>query len=182
MDVNSFLSLVAARQSDRAYDKTRQVEPEKLHRILEAARLAPSACNAQPWKFVVVTDPELAVLVGKATAGLGMNKFAKHAPVHILIVEESMNITSFLGARIKDKYFPLIDIGIAASHITLAAESEGLGSCILGWFDENEIKRLVGIPSNKRLLLDITVGYPVKPKRKKSRKPADKVISYNSYK
>lgn len=181
MDMNSFLSLVAARQSDRAYDVTRKVEPEKLHRILEAARLAPSACNAQPWKFVVVTDPELAVQVGKATAGLGMNKFAKHAPVHILVVEESMNITSFLGAKIKDKYFPLIDIGIATSHITLAAESEGLGSCILGWFDEKEIKRLVGIPSNKRLLLDITIGYPAKPKRKKSRKPADKVISYNSY-
>lgn len=181
MKANDFLSLVTARQSDRAYDETRPVEQDKLERILEAARLAPSACNAQPWKFVVVTDPELAVQVGKATAGLGMNKFAKYAPVHILIVEESMNITSFLGAKIKDKYFPLIDIGIATSHLTLAAESEGLGSCILGWFDEKEIKRLVGIPSNKRLLLDITIGYPVKPKRKKSRKPADKVISYNRY-
>lgn len=180
-EITDFLSLVASRQSDRAYDASRPVELEKLQRILEAARLAPSACNAQPWKFVVVTDPDLAVRVGKATAGLGMNKFAKHAPVHILIVEESMNITSFLGARIKDKYFPLIDIGIAASHITLAAESEGLGSCILGWFDEAEIKRLVGIPSGKRLLLDITLGYPAKPKRKKSRKAAEKVIAYNRY-
>ena len=71
-----------------------------------------------------------------------MNKFAKDAPVHILVVEESMNVTSFLGAKIKDKYFPLIDIGIATAHITLAAESEGLGSCILGWFDEKEIKKL----------------------------------------
>ena len=88
---------------------TRSVEPEKLAQILEAARLAPSACNAQPWKFVVVTDPELSVKVGKATAGLGMNKFAKNAPVHILVVEESMNITSYLGAKIKDKYFPLVD-------------------------------------------------------------------------
>ena len=81
-----FLELVKARQSDRAYDKTRPVESEKLERILEAARLAPSACNAQPWKFVVVTDPELAIKVGKASAGLRMNKFAKDAPVHILIV------------------------------------------------------------------------------------------------
>ena len=138
---------------------TRPVEPEKLERILEAARLAPSACNAQPWKFVVINDPELSVKVGKATAGLGMNKFAKDAPVHILVVEESMNVTSFLGAKIKDKYFPLIDIGIATAHITLAAESEGLGSCILGWFDEKEIKKLTGIPSSKRLLLVITIGY-----------------------
>ena len=172
--------MAQSRQSDRAYEK-RPVEREKLERILQAACLAPSACNAQPWKFVVVDDPELAVKVGRATAGLGMNKFAKDAPVHILIIEESMNITSFLGAKIKDKYFPLIDIGIAAGHITLAAESEGLGSCILGWFDEKEIKKLVGIPAGKRLLLDITIGYAAKPKRKKSRKPMEKVVSFNHY-
>ncbi len=172
--------MAQSRQSDRAYEK-RPVEREKLERILRAACLAPSACNAQPWKFVVVDDPELAVKVGRATAGLGMNKFAKDAPVHILVVEEPMNITSFLGAKIKDKYFPLIDIGIAAAHITLAAESEGLGSCILGWFDEKEIKRLAGIPAGKRLLLDITVGYAAKPKRKKSRKPVEKTVSFNHY-
>ena len=108
-------------------------------------------------------------------------KFAKDAPVHILIVEESMNITSFLGSKIKDKYFPLIDIGIAAAHIALAAESEGLGSCILGWFDEKDIKSLVGIPAGKRLLLDVVVGYAAKPKRKKSRKDLGKVVSYNHY-
>ena len=179
--MESFLQLAASRQSDRSYDVSRTVEPEKLDRILEAARLSPSACNAQPWKFVVVTDSQLARGVGKATAGLGMNKFAKDAPVHILVVEESMNITSFLGAKIKDKYFPLIDIGIAAAHITLAAESEGLGSCILGWFDEKEIKKLVGIPMRKRLLLDIVIGYPAKDKRRKSRKPKEKVVSYNHY-
>ena len=176
-----FLELVKARQSDRAYDKNRPVEPEKLERILEAARLAPSACNAQPWKFVVVTDPELAIKVGKASAGLGMNKFAKDAPVHILIVEESMNVTSLLGSKIKDKYFPLVDIGIAASHICLAAESEGLGSCILGWFDEKGIKELVGIPQKKRLLLDITIGYSLKPKKPKVRKAKEKVVAYNKY-
>ncbi len=179
--MNDFLSLVKARQSDRAYDIERPVEPDKLDRILEAARLAPSACNAQPWKFVVITDPDLAVKVGKATAGLGMNKFAKNAPVHILIVEESANITSILGGKVKDKHFPLIDIGIAAAHISLAAEDEGLGSCILGWFDEKELKKLTGIPANKRILLDITIGYPTKEKRKKSRKDKDKVISYNKY-
>lgn len=179
--MKEFLELVASRQSDRAYDQSRTVEAEKLERILEAARLSPSACNAQPWKFVVVTDPELSVKVGKATAGLGMNKFAKDAPVHILIVEESANITSLLGSKIKDKHFPLIDIGIAAAHITLAAEAEGLGSCILGWFDEKELKKLLEIPSSKRLLLDIVIGYPIKGKRPKSRKAKEKVISYNKF-
>lgn len=176
-----FLQLAMSRQSDRTYDKERPVEPEKLERILEAGRLAPSACNAQPWKMVVLTDQELARKVGKAAAGLGMNKFAKDAPVHILVVEESANITSLLGGKLKNKHFPLIDIGILAAHIVLAAESEGLGSCILGWLDEKEIKRLTGIPDSKRLLLDITIGYPVKEKRKKIRKEKNKVISYNQY-
>ena len=152
-----FQQLVNSRQSDRAYDKERPVEPEKLVRILEAGCLAPSACNAQPWKFVVVTDKDLAGKVGRAAAGLGMNKFAKDAPVHILIVEESANITSLLGGKVKDKHFPLIDIGIAASHMVL------------------------GIPSSKRLLLDIIIGYPLKEKRKKIRKAREKVVSYNKY-
>lgn len=126
MAYTDFLQLVQARQSDRSYDKERPVEPEKLERVLEAARLAPSACNAQPWRFVVITDKELAQKAGKAAAGLGMNKFAKDAPVHILVVEESANITSLLGGKVKGKHFPLIDIGIVAAHISLAAEAEGL--------------------------------------------------------
>lgn len=178
---NPLLELARSRQSDRAYDAARPVEAEKLERILEAARLAPSACNAQPWHFTVVTDPQITRRMGRAAASLGMNKFAKDAPVHILITEESANFTSFLGSKIKDKYFPLIDIGIAAAHITLAAEAEGLGSCILGWFDEKAFKALAGIPEGKRILLDIVVGYPTKPKRKKSRKEARKVVSFNKY-
>lgn len=176
-----FLKLVMARQSDRAYDNSRPVETDKLERILEAARMAPSACNAQPWRFVVITDQELAAKIGKATVGFGMNKFAKDAPVHILIIEESANISSLLGGKVKNKHFPLIDLGIAAAHISLAAESEGLGSCILGWFDEKEIKQLANIPPSKRLLLDIIIGYPAKEKRKKIRKVKEKVISYNKY-
>lgn len=179
---SEFLKLVISRQSDRSYDTQREVEPEKIERILEAARMAPSACNAQPWRFVAITDKELAVKVGKATAGLGMNKFAKDAPCHILVVEESANVTSFLGGKIKQKHFPQIDIGIAVAHLTLAAQSEGLGSCILGWFDEKEIKKLVGIPDSKRLLLDVVIGYPLKAdKRKKVRKDKSKVVNYNKY-
>lgn len=177
----SFLELVNARQSDRCFDAGRPVEQEKLERIMEVARLAPSACNAQPWKFVVVTEPELARKVGKAAAGIGMNKFAADAPVHVLIVEEAPNFTSFIGGKIKRKHFPQVDIGIAAAHIVLAAESEGLGSCILGWFDEKEIKKQTGIPESKRLLLDVIIGYPLKGKRKKVRKPKEKVVSYNNY-
>ena len=173
---SDFLQLVQNRQSDRAFDINRPVEADKLQRILEAARLAPSACNAQPWKFVVVTDPALAVQVGATAA-----KFAKEATVHILIVEESANFLSKIGGKFKDKHFPLIDIGIVTAHIALAAESEGLGSCIIGWFDEKKMKALTGIPANKRLLLDIAIGYPTKGKRDKTRKPMEKIVSKNHY-
>ncbi len=179
--MSDFIQLINNRQSDRSFDNSRSVEHDKIERILEAARIAPSACNAQPWTFVVVDDAHLVREVGKAAAGLGMNKFAKDAPVHILIVEESANITSKLGGKWKDKHFPLIDIGIAASHIVLAAENENLGSCILGWFDEEKIKALVNIPPSKRLLLDIVIGYATKPKRRKIRKSLDKIIRYNRY-
>lgn len=179
---DAFYALVRDRQSDRAFDTRRTVDRETLDRILKAARLAPSACNGQPWKMVVVDDPGLALNVGKAVSGMGMNKFAATAPVHILVVEESGSWVSRLGGKIKDKYFPLMDIGILASYITLAAESEGLGSCMLGWFDEETVKRLVGIPRRKRLLLDVVVGYPLKQvKRPKKRKAKSEIVSYNRY-
>ena len=172
--------LITKRFSVRDYE-TRKIEKEKLEKIVESGRLAPSWMNVQPWKFVVVTEPDLVLRLGKAAAGLGMNKFAKDAPVHILVIEESANITSFLGSKIKDKHFPLIDIGIVSAHIVLAAEEQGLGSCILGWFDEKAIKQMVGIPSSKRLLLDIVIGYAAKPDRPKSRKSMDKIVSFNKY-
>ena len=179
--MSDFLSLVKARQSDRAYEPGRKIEREKLERILEAARLAPSACNGQPWHFTVITEQPLLQEVGKATASLGMNKFAKDASALVLITHESTNITSKLGCGIKDKDFPMMDLGIASAYMTLEAEAEGIGSCILGWFDEKKIKELTGIPKNKRLMLIITLGYAAKPKRNKVRKEWDKIVSFEKY-
>ena len=132
------IELFKKRQSQRAYKDT-PVEPEKLERILEAARLAPSACNAQPWKFIVVDDPELKNQIADATSAklLGMNHWTKQAPVHIVIVEENANISSNVGSVIKRRHFPIMDIGIAASHISLQAAHEGL-ACFIGWFNEKE--------------------------------------------
>ena len=176
------MNLVKARQSDRAYEPGRKIEREKLERIIEAARLAPSACNGQPWHFTVITEEPLLQEVGKATASLGMNKFAKDASALVLITHESTNITSKLGCGIKDKDFPMMDLGIASAYLTLAAEAEGIGSCILGWFDEKKIKELTGIPKNRRLMLIVTLGYASKPKRNKVRKEWDKVVSFEKYK
>lgn len=178
-----FLELVKHRQSTRAYDTTRLVDREIISRILEAARLAPSACNAQPWHFIVVDEPELKNKVADAASArlLGMNHFTKQAPVHIVIVEEKVNISSGIGGIVKDKHFAFLDIGIAAAHICLAAEAEGLGSCILGWFNETKMKKLLGIPNNKRVVLDVVIGYPVQGLREKRRKPISEIVSYNSY-
>ena len=110
-----------------------------------------------------------------------MNKFVKDASALVLITQESTNITSKLGCGIKDKDFPVMDLGIASAYITLAAEDEGIGSCILGWFDEKKIKELTGIPQKKRLMLVISLGYAAKPKRKKVRKEWDKVVSFEKY-
>ncbi len=179
-----FQQLVHTRQSDRAFEPERGVEPEKMARILEAARLAPSACNAQPWHFVVVDDPELKNRVADCTSSrlLGMNHFTKQAPIHLLIVEERPNLTSTLGGWSKKKHFPHIDIGIVASHIALAAADEGLGSCIIGWFDEKKLSQTLNIPTTKRIVLDIVIGYSTQSTREKKRKASSEIVSYNGYK
>lgn len=179
-----FLELVNKRQSTRSFLKDKPVDPEKIKRIIEAGRLAPSACNAQPWHFIVVDDPELKDKVADAASArlLGMNHFTKQAPIHIIIVEEKVNLSSGLGGMIKDKHFAYVDIGIAAAQICLAAESEGLGTCILGWFNEAKMKKLLNIPESKRVILDIIVGYSAQEVRPKKRKDFESVVSYNTYK
>ena len=177
-----FTSLVSTRQSDRSY-LNQPVETSKLDIILECARLAPSACNAQPWHIIVVDNPEIKKRIADATSEklLGMNHFTNQAPVHLVIVEESANLTSGFGSWVKRKHFPLIDIGIIAEHICLAAASEGLGSCMIGWFDEAKIKELLGVPSSKRVQLIITLGYPAQKTRVKIRKPIENIVSFNGY-
>lgn len=178
---NDFYSLVGQRQSDRAYDTTRKVEREKIDRIVGACRLAPSACNSQPWHFIAVDEPELLAGVAEAMTSMGMNQFAKTAPCFVVIVQESPNFTSRIGGWIKNKHFPLIDCGIAAAHLTLAATAEGLGSCIMGWFDEKKLKRLLHVPSGKRVLLVVALGYSLQSLRGKQRRGLDEISGYNAY-
>ena len=127
---SDFYALVEKRQSCRDYDATREVEEAKIQRILEAGRLAPSACNSQPWHLIAVTQPQLLNEMADALASMGMNRWASQARAFIVIVQEQPNFTARLGGWIKNKHFPLIDCGIVASHITLAATQEGLGGSI----------------------------------------------------
>lgn len=171
--------LIQKRQSDRKYDK-RPVDREKVIKCLESARLAPSACNSQPWKFVVVDEPELLKEMASAAAGMGMNKFAAQAPVIVAVVLEKMNFTARIGSVIKDKEYSLLDVGIAVEHFCLQATELGLGTCILGWFDEKKVKKLLGI-GNRRVPLLITLGYAAGEHRQKSRKGLEEISSWNKY-
>ncbi len=179
----NFSELLLKRESVRKYS-TRAVEKDAIEQIMEACRLAPSACNSQPWRFVVVTDPELKDKVARATFGsvLRFNRFVLQAPVIAALVAEPPNWLSKIGSSIKDKDFYLMDIGIVAEHFCLQAAELGIGSCMIGWFDETRVKELLNIPSKKRIPLLITLGYAEKDKpRKKIRKPLKQVFSYNIY-
>jgi nitroreductase len=182
MTGKEFLDLAGRRQSDRKYS-SHPVEKEKIDRITEAGRLAPSACNAQPWKFIVVDEPSLLTQLAEASSAklLGMNGFVGQAPLQIVIVRESPNLSSKAGALVKQKDYSLMDIGIAAAHICLQAEADGLGSCILGWFDEPAVRKILSIPKSKRVELIITIGYSLSDKRQKRRKPPEETVSYNKY-
>ncbi len=180
----NFHELILKRQSDRQYTN-KPVNKEVINKCVDAARLAPSASNSQPWTFIVVDNVELKDKVARKTFGplKSFNKFVPQAPVIIAIVLEKPKIITELGGRIKKKEYPLIDIGIAAEHICLQAAEEGLGTCMLGWFDEQAIKTLLNVPENKNISLLITLGYtPDNYKhRKKIRKDMEKVVRYNSY-
>lgn len=180
----NFQELILKRQSTRKFS-SKPVEKAKLDLCVEAARLSPSACNAQPWTFVVIDDEKLKNEVASQTFGLldKFNKFTLHAPVIVVIVMEKPNITSQIGTALKKIDYPLIDIGIAASHFCLQAAELDLGTCMIGWFNEKPIKKILNISDKKTIALLISVGYPEAEKlREKTRKETYNMSSFNGYK
>ena len=176
--------LINIRQSVRKYTD-KPVEPEKIEKIIEAVHLAPSACNSQPWKIIIVDEPELKNEVAKATFSktISFNKFALEAPVIAVLVIEKAKLIAQIGGSIKNMEYPQIDIGIAASHFCLQAVEQGLGTCMIGWFDEKKIRQLLKIPEKRKIGLLITLGYPPEDYkvRKKIRKPVDEICGFNKY-
>ena len=170
-----FLKIAQARQSCRQYDPTRPVEEEKLSAILEAVRLAPSACNGQPYHLTVCRG-ETATAVAKATMGMGMNTFAKEAPVLVVLSEMPYTKTAALGAKVKGNDYRSIDIGIAAAYLTAEAAAQGLGSCILGWLDDKKIREICELEHPVRLV--VTLGYPADKPREKKRKALSELVSH----
>ena len=164
----NFMEIAQTRQSCRAYDETRAVEAEKIHAMLEAAQLAPSACNGQPYHFTVCRG-NAAQEVAKATTGLGMNKFAAQAPVLIVVSEKPYVKSAAMGAKVKGNDYRSMDIGIAVAYLTAEATAQGLSTCFLGWLDDEKIRKICGLDQPVRLV--ITVGYAkdeaVRPKKRK---------------
>ena len=171
-----FQELMVTRQSCRSYDETKPVEEDKLQAVLEAVRLAPSACNGQPFHLTVCRG-EKAREVARATQGIGMNKFASQAPVLIVISEEDYVKSAALGAKLKGNDYRSIDIGIAAAYLTAAATEQGLSTCILGWLDDAKLRQICGLSKPVRLV--ITIGYPKEEAlRAKKRKELSQLVSY----
>ena len=170
----NFMEIAQTRQSCRSYEQGREVEQEKLDSILEAVRLAPSACNGQPYHLTVCRG-EAAAQVAAACMGMGMNKFAANAPVLIVISEMPYVKSAAFGAKVKGNDYRSIDIGIAAAYLTAEAAAQGLGSCILGWLDDDKIRKICDLSYPVRLV--VTLGYPADELRSKKRKELSELVS-----
>lgn len=179
----SIFEIIRKRRSVRDYlDKP--VEKEKILQCLEAARLSPSACNAQPWKFIVVDEPELKHRLCEAAFGgiYKLNRFAQKAPILIVVVSEKEKFLAKIGGYLRNTDYYLIDIGIACEHLILQAQEFGLGTCWLGWFDEKQVKETLNIPKDKKVDILISLGYPKEEKPSfKGRYLLEEISSFNRY-
>jgi nitroreductase len=176
-----FQKLVQERRSIRRYIE-RPVEREKILVCLEAARLAPSADNAQPWRFLVLDDADLKQrFCDEVFSGIySISKFAKKAPVLIMILARLNIIAHRVGKQIQNIHFHLLDIGIAGEHIVLQAEELGLGTCWIGWFNTRKARKVLKIPRGYKIVSLLSMGYyEQKPSKLKKRKELDEVVWFN---
>ena len=172
------MKLVSQRRSIRKY-KPLPVEKEKLLVCIEAARLAPSACNAQPYKFMVVRDPAAKEKLAKAAfSGLySACKFAAGAGALVVVVSKKGSAAAWLGNQMQDTNFRLLDIGIAAEHFVLAAEEQGLATCWLGWFNAKGAARALSLPSGTKAEVMLSVGYADEAPPARKRKSMEEIAS-----
>jgi len=177
---DTLLACIRTRQTCRAFTGA-PVDRAVLERCLEAARLAPSACNSQPWHFLVVDERRtVEALAGAACGGMyGLNREARTAGAWVVVLRKASKWYTRLGAWIRDTRYNLIDLGIAGEHLVLQAEQEGLGSWWMGWFDEKAVRRFLGLPRSSRIDVILALGEPAdRAPRDRDRKPLNEVRSY----
>lgn len=182
--MSNILKVIRLRRSVREYlDKP--VAEDLISGIIEAARLAPSACNSQCWRFIVVNDKEIRQEITKKGLGgvIVPNSWAKTAPVIIVVCADLLSFTHKLGASIKKIQYYLLDVGIAVEHMILRATELGLGTCWIGWFNEKAIKRILKIPKSMKVAALVTLGYPENPivEEEKDRFEKEKILFWNKY-
>lgn len=179
----SLMDLISERRSVRKF-LPKPVSREDLLRCVEAARLAPSACNSQPWHFILIDDPPLKDRVcSEIFSGIyGMNQFAAGAGALAVVVSGGGKFLSELGGQIRNTKYELIDIGIACEHFVLQAEELGIGSCWIGWFDEKKLKKILNVPGGRKVDVVIALGYPAGDKPgPRPRKSMEEVRSFNRF-
>lgn len=173
----NFEDIIKNRQSCRNFDSQKQVEDDKLNKIIESAVLSPSACNGQPYHITVCKN-ESAKLVAKATQSMGMNKFSSDAPVMLVISEKPYVRSAAVGAKLKKNDYRSIDIGIMCSHIVCMATELSLSTCILGWFDDEKIRNICELSEPVRLVVALGYHKADDKLREKKRKSPNELISY----
>jgi nitroreductase len=179
----SLIDLIRSRRSIRSFTD-QPVSREAITRCLEAARLAPSACNAQPWNFVVADDPAVKAKLADAAFGgvYANNRFCKEAAVLVAVVSEKANFTSRIGGQFRGTHYYLIDVGIAIEHFVLQAEELGLATCWVGWFNEAGAKRVLGIPKGRKVDILLALGHAAKAAGgSHNRVPLDQMSAFNRY-
>jgi nitroreductase len=180
-EVTAFQKILRGRRSIRRF-LTAPVDTEKIRACLEAARLAPSAHNAQPWRFVVVDDPELKDrLTAAAFSGIySGSKFAAQAPIIIVLLARLDRVANRIGARLQGVPFHFLDMGIAGEHIVLQAEELGLATCWMGWFNYRKVRKVLDIPRTYKVVAMMPLGYAEKrPNREPPRKTFEEVVTFN---
>ena len=174
--LRSFADVVARRFSCRSYQEC-AVDDKIIEKCLDAARQAPSACNKQPWRFVVVKDAALRLRIcNEAMTYPVPMPWAKSAPVIIALCLKENFITHKLAASAAGIKYQLIDAGIAGEHLALAAEAQGLGTCWIGWFKKKKVKKILGIPRRVDVVSLFTLGYPAE-----RAEPAEKLALCDIY-
>ncbi|MCD6097552.1 nitroreductase family protein [bacterium] len=170
--MEGIIPAIIKRRSIRGY-KDIPIEEEKILRLLEAARLAPSAKNFQEWRFVVVRDRNTREELARAARD---QMFIAGAPVVIVLCAVNRGYKMACGHPAF-----LIDLAIAGEHICLQAAEEGLGTCWIGAFYQDRVKKILGIPDDVSVVALIPVGYPDAPPREFSRKPLEEIVSYERW-
>ena len=174
---------IKERRSIRKFAE-KPVEREKINACLEAARLAPSACNSQPWHYIVIDDPKVKETFCKeAFSGVyAMSKWAEKAPVLVAVVSDRGNFTSRIGNFFRSTEFFLVDQGISGEHFVLRAHDLGLGTCWIGWLDSKKAAKFFKLPGSKKIEHLFAVGYPAENPAPRPRAKLEDIVTYNEYK